>query len=278
MEKRGISYKKKIFNKIASDIKSIKIQGARNIAKKALYAYSLFPTEASLKKLVSLRATEPMLVNVLKKTKTMNFNEINLHFDSAQNKINKFVFDLIKNEDIIYTHCHSTNVTNALIYAKKKGKKFEVYNTETRPIFQGRRTAIELKKAGIKVTMFVDSGMDTALTKNDFSKKVSKIFIGADALLKKGVINKIGSGMLSKLSKVHKIPLYIIADSWKYSPKDVKIEERDFHEVWDKIPKNSQIKIKNPAFELVKKKYIAGIITELGFMRYNQFLRAVKKS
>ena len=29
---------------------------------------------------------------------------------------------LIKSGDVIYTHCHSTNVTNALIYAKNKGK------------------------------------------------------------------------------------------------------------------------------------------------------------
>lgn len=35
--------KKKRFNKIAKDIKEIKIQGARNIAKKALYAYYLIP-------------------------------------------------------------------------------------------------------------------------------------------------------------------------------------------------------------------------------------------
>jgi len=62
---------------------------------------------------------------------------------------------LVKNRDVIFTHCHSTNVVNSLIYAKKKGKKFQVYNTETRPLFQGRKTANELKKAGIKVTMLL---------------------------------------------------------------------------------------------------------------------------
>ena len=41
--------KRKRFNKIVRGIKEIKIQGARNIAKKALYAYSLFPTKASKK-------------------------------------------------------------------------------------------------------------------------------------------------------------------------------------------------------------------------------------
>ncbi|KHO47160.1 MAG: hypothetical protein QJ16_C0007G0059 [archaeon GW2011_AR1] len=47
--------KRKVFNQISKDIKTIKIQGARNIAKKALYAYSLIPTEDSIKKLIFLR-------------------------------------------------------------------------------------------------------------------------------------------------------------------------------------------------------------------------------
>ena len=269
--------KKKVFNKICKDIKEIKIQGARNIAKKALYAYELIPIKASLKKLISLRPTEPMLINVLHKAENEPYEKILKHFDEAQNQINKFVFDLIESDDVIYTHCHSTNVVNALIYAKKKGKNFEVYNTETRPLFQGRKTAKELKAAGIKTTMFIDSAMDVALSRKQKTRKATKVFLGADALLKKGVINKIGSGAISKLAKINKIPLYIIADSWKYSSKHLKIEERDFHEVWDKIPKNSHIKIRNPAFERVKNKYIKGIVTELGFMSYKKFLRVVKK-
>jgi len=122
--------KKKRFNEIARGIKEIKIQGARNIAKKALYAYSLIPTKLSKKKLLSLRPTEPMMENVLDMAEKKPYEEIVKHFDSAQDKINKYVFRLIKKNDVIFTHCHSTNVINALIYAKKKGKKFEVYNTD----------------------------------------------------------------------------------------------------------------------------------------------------
>ncbi len=266
-----------MFNKIVRNIKNVKIQGARNIARQALYAFSLIPRKNSIKKLISLRPTEPMLVNVLKKAKSQPIKEIFLHFDKSQEKINKFVFEKIKEGDIIYTHCHSTNVSNALIYAKKNGKKFQVYNTETRPLYQGRKTAKELGKAGIKVTMFVDSGMDIALSEEQGTKKVNKAFIGADALLKEGIINKIGSGMLGKLARLNKIPVYVIADSWKYSPKKVKIEERSFREVWKRVPKKYPIKIRNPAFELLKKEDIKKIISELGIMDYKKFLNIMKK-
>jgi len=268
--------KKKRFNQICKDIKEIKIQGARNIAKAALYAYSLFPTKSSKNKLLSLRPTEPMLVNVLNKLEKEHYKKILSHFGEAQNSINKNVFKLIKNNQTIFTHCHSTNVTQALIYAKKHGKKFQVYITETRPLFQGRKTAKELEKAGIKVTLFADSAAAIALEKQNKKDKIYSdiIFLGADAILKEGVINKIGSGMFAEIAKANKIPIYIIADSWKFSPKNVKIEERSFHEVWKRVPKH--IKIRNPAFELIKKKYIRAIISELGILSYNEFLKKVK--
>lgn len=260
------------FNKISNDIKSIKIQGARNVAEAGLKAYFLKPTKNSKKKLLSLRPTEPMLKKVLDLAEKKSIKEILNHFTEAQDRINVNVMKIINKNDIIFTHCHSTNVINSLVYTKKYGKNFEVYNTETRPLFQGRKTLSELNNAGIKVTMFIDSAMLLAIS-NKKGKKVNKIMIGADALTKKGIINKVGSGILAELAKKYKIPFYIIADSWKYSNKKIPIENRSLNEVWDKAPK--KFKIKNPAFEFVNKKYITKIITELGILNYNDFLKKV---
>lgn len=271
MKKRGNPEK---IQRIIQNIKSIKIQGARNIAESALHAYSLSPTKQTKNRLMKARPTEPMLINVLNLLdKQIPKKQILLHFDISQKKINNHVLKIIKSGDVIFTHCHSTNVVNSLINAKKKGKKFQVYNTETRPLFQGRITARELKKAGIETTMFIDSAIDTILEKKQGTKKVDKIFLGCDAILKKGIINKIGSAAIAELAKIHKIPLYIIADSWKYFPKNIKIEQRNFREIWKSAPKN--IKIKNPVFELVEKKYITKIVTELGILSYNDFLKKV---
>jgi len=263
--------KRQKFNKICRDIKSVKIQGARNIAKAAFKAYRLIPTPSAKKKLLSLRPTEPMMENVLELADKIPEKEILEHFDSAQNKINKHVYKLIKNRDVIFTHCHSTNVVNALVYSRKKSKRFEVYNTETRPLYQGRKTAGELIKNKIKVTMFIESALGVALSKEQGTKKTDRVFIGADALTKKGIVNKIGSELIARIAKLEKIPLYVIADSWKYTSKKVPLENRDLNEIWDRAPKN--VKIKNPAFEFVPKKYITKIITELGILSYSEFLK-----
>ncbi|MDP3881775.1 MAG: hypothetical protein Q8Q31_02760 [Nanoarchaeota archaeon] len=255
--------------RIYRDIKDIKIQGATNIARVALQAYYLKPEAKTKNELIGLRPTEPMLVNTLNSLGKLPKEEIASHFDEAQDKINRNALNILKGKKKVYTHCHSTNVIKALVYAKKKGKNFEVYNTETRPLFQGRTTSKDLAKAGIKVTQFVDSGMHQAI------KEVDLIMIGADALLKSSIINKIGSGAIAEIAYIHKKPLYIVADSWKFSPKNVRIEERDFHEVWKNAPKN--VKVRDPAFEKIDKKYITGIISELGVLKYNDFLRKISR-
>jgi translation initiation factor 2B subunit (eIF-2B alpha/beta/delta family) len=264
--------KRNQFNKILKDIKSIKIQGARNVAKQGLKAYFLIPTKKSKEKILNCRATEPMLSHVLNLAeKGIPEKEIILHFNQSQEKINQSVFKLIKNNDVAFTHCHSTNVINSLIYSKNKGKIFTVVNTETRPLFQGRKTAKELAKAGIKITQYVDSGARIAIIRKQGDIQVDKIFLGADALLKKGIINKIGSGMFAEIAYDNKVPVYIVADSWKFSKNKIPIEQRNLVEVWDNAPKN--IKIKNPAFEFIPVKYISGIITEFGLMKYRDFVK-----
>lgn len=264
------------FNKICREIKNIHIQGASNIAKAGLEAYRLFPNKSTKKKILSLRPTEPMLENILELAEKGKDREILEHFKISQDIINKSTFNLIKNNHVIFTHCHSSNVIRALIYAKKKGKNFEVYNTETRPLYQGRKTAKELKNAKIKVTMFVDSAISIALTNSQGTRDVDLVLLGADAILKNGVINKVGSNTIAQLAKINKIPVYIIADSWKFTNKKTPLESRELNEVWDKAPKH--IKIKNPAFELIKPKYISGIISELGNLSYEKFLKEVRKN
>jgi translation initiation factor 2B subunit (eIF-2B alpha/beta/delta family) len=88
------------------------------------------------------------------------------------------------------------------------------------------------------------------------------------------VINKIGSETIAKLAKMEKIPFYVVADSWKFTKENLPLEKRKLNEIWDNAPK--KIKIMNPAFEFVEKKYIKGIISELGILSFDKFLKKIK--
>ena len=65
------------FNQISKDIKSIKIQGARNVAKAGFRAYKLIPTQVSKNKLLKLRLTEPLLANILKNADKLTIKTLN---------------------------------------------------------------------------------------------------------------------------------------------------------------------------------------------------------
>jgi ribose 1,5-bisphosphate isomerase len=198
------------------------------------------------------------------------------HFEKAPDMIEEIAAHKIKNKMIVFTHCHSSTVRDALIRAKKQGINFEVHNTETRPVFQGRITAKELAKAGIPVTHYVDSAARLALKKSDL------MLLGADAITADGkVINKIGSELIGEVADRYDIPIYICTDSWKFDPrtifgKETEIEERPAKEIWSGAPK--KVKIANYAFEKINPDIITGIITELGIYRPAILLEEIKKA
>ncbi len=259
------------FSKILKDIKSLKIQGAHNIALAGLKALSYNNSQKSIKSLISVRPTEPALINAIKFSKITDLETSKNYLIDSKKGVIREGAALIKNGQTIFTHCHSSSVIDTLKEAKKQGKRFKVLNTETRPKYQGRITSLELARNKIKNEHYVDSGADEALAKSDI------ILIGADMITPKGeVANKIGSEMIAKLAKLHKIPVYVITSAWKYSPKKLKIEQRNPKNVWNK--KNKFIEIKNPAFELISPNYITKIVSGLGTHSPKKFVKKVKKT
>lgn len=266
------------FKRILSDIKSVKIQGAENIAKAGIQAFLLKEAQEnpniSTKKIIETRPTEPLLQNAIKfLSKSRSPKRVSKRFLSYINlshkKIAKYGSRLIRNNMNIFTHCHSSSVVSILKYAKIKKKKFVVYNTETFPLFQGRKTAQELAKAGIKVIHVPDSAGEFAL------KKCDLFLFGSDAFLKKGAVNKTGTLMFCKLAKQYNIQRYSCGISLKYAKK-IKLEMRKGKEIWDE--RNKNIEVLNPAFDIVPRKYITGVVSEFGIFPYKKFIKKAKEN
>ncbi len=281
-------------SQVIRDIKSLRIQGAQAVANEAVKAIKQTVTATRAKTpntlllelsktrnlLIKARSTEPCLRNALlyvfkdlphddlrvfKREILLNIQEAQKHIRDVNRRISDIGSMKIKNGMIVFTHCHSSTVVNILKEAKKQGKRFSVHNTETRPRFQGRITALELSRAGIPVTHFVDSAARLALKKADI------MLIGADAITAEGkVINKIGSELFAEVAGRYDIPVYSCTDSWKFDPETIfgfeePIESRGRKEVWDKAPK--EITIDNHAFEIISSESVDGVITELGVFK-----------
>ena len=284
-----------VVKQTVKDIKSLKIQGATNVRKKAISALLISSNKSKAKNekefrhefldnasaLFNSRPTEPELrtsIRIIKKSisqkdltviqmqKKIKETISNYELDrkKAMEKITKFGAELIKPNSTIITICHSSTVVKMLIKAKKKIKK--VYCCETRPLYQGRITARELASAGINVTLLVDNAASTVM------KECNYFFSGSDAILADGdIINKIGTNQISSLCKQYDVKHYAVASTHKFEPetffgKDEIIEQREEVEVVNKKDKNysKKVKILNPAFDRSDSSQIEGIICENG--------------
>ena len=298
-------------NKLVSDIKTIKIQWATNIAKAGILIlweeirkqkfWSIKEFEIFFKKAVEMiraaRETEPMLFNWINKINAEYAkNKKNLKIEVIQKKLSDWCLDyvkeiekeekirpiiwakLIKDKYNVMTHCHSWSVVRTLSMAWRQGKKFHVYNTETRPLYQWRKTSKDLLAVWIPDTMITDDAAPFFVDNlYESHVRIDMVLIGCDAIKLDGsVYNKVGSFAIA-LSAWHAgIPVYIVGSLTKVDEwNKVKIEKRPWKEIWPDAPK--WLEIINYAFDMVPAKFITWIITEYGVIKPSEIKKYVKK-
>jgi len=280
----------------AEKIKGLEVQGARNVAIAAIRAIETLAKETKAKNkkeflkelseaktiLFASRETEPLMRNavrlIISQVESSSKEEVKelaeivssasqqflKSLEGSKEKIAEIGARRIKDDSVIFTHCHSSTVTCLLKRAKQEGKSFEVVCTETRPIFQGRVTAKEMLELGVKTTLIVDSATRFFMNQVDF------VIVGADAITSQGnVINKIGTSMIALVAQEARTPFYVVSELLKFDPVTMygdyeKIEERSPSEIWENPPKN--LIIRNPAFDVTRRDFIHGIICEEGII------------
>ncbi len=181
----------------------------------------------------------------------------------------------------ILTHCNAGALATAgigtalapIYLAAERGKQVSVYAGETRPLLQGSRlTAWELGRAGIPVTVIVDSAAGSTMA----AGKVDLVIVGADRIAANGdAANKIGSYSLAVLAARHGIPFYVAAPASTLDPSlergsAIVIEKRARREIaagFGRTTVPEGVEVENPAFDVVPAELITAIVTDGGVHR-----------
>ncbi len=217
------------------------------------------------------RTTQEMKTHALEEAQRIADEDV-----AMNKKIGDYGSELLENGDVVLTHCNAGRLAcvdwgtalGVIRTAVQKGKRIEVIACETRPLNQGSRiTTWELLQDEIPVTLIADS-MSAAVMREG---KVNKVIVGADRVVKEGVINKIGTYMHAVVAKEHNIPFYVATPlssfDLKRSYKEVEIEERSPEELiffGGKQIAPLDVKVYNPAFDFTPFALIAAVITEKG--------------
>jgi ribose 1,5-bisphosphate isomerase len=112
-------------------------------------------------------------------------------------------------------------------------------------------------------------------------KEVGFVLVGADAITSEGnVINKIGTSQVASAAWEARVPFYVCSTLLKFDPVTIHgayetIEERETDEIWSDPPKG--LKIRNPAFDITRRNYIHGLITEVGIISPHSILEAIHR-
>ncbi|HEY3231233.1 MAG TPA: translation initiation factor eIF-2B, partial [Roseiflexaceae bacterium] len=166
---------------------------------------------------------------------------------------------LIADGSTIITISHSGTVEQALLHARRAGRRFSVICLESRPACEGREAAASLASADVPVKLVVDAAA-TAMV-----QAAQVVLVGADLLNNRGLVNKIGTRALALAAQVSGVPFYTLCGGEKflppgYCPPDQ--QEWPAGEVWADAP--PEVKVQNHYFEWTPLEELSGIVTEQG--------------
>lgn len=161
----------------------------------------------------------------------------------------------------IATLSNSGTVRDALLEAHRRGLDPRVLLAEGRPGLEGRTMAESLGRAGIPVWLVVDASLPLLLS------QATQLWIGADAVTDRGVINKVGSFAIALAAREHSVPTYALSERRKFLPAAtpaLRIVEMPTEEVWESPP--PLVEPRNVYFELVPLALMRGIVVEDGVL------------
>ncbi|KAJ3196246.1 Eukaryotic translation initiation factor 2B, subunit 4 delta, 67kDa [Irineochytrium annulatum] len=148
----------------------------------------------------------------------------NCSIDNADVEAKKYLLDQIDNfikEKISYTASAISE------HAIRKINSGDVILTYAKPKFEGKILLQNLTKAGIQCTYVLTNGLGVVM------KNVTKVIIGASALLANGAImSRVGTAMVTMMASDANIPVIALCELYKFSDA-VRLDSYVWNEIGD---------------------------------------------
>ncbi len=178
---------------------------------------------------------------------------------------------LVEEGTAVMTHSFSSTVLEALREALHGGKKFSVICTESRPVCEGVALAASLGMEGISTSVITDAAVYR------FLPGTRMVWVGADSISPRGVVNKTGTSLLALAAREFGVPVYVLCGSDKFLPGSYQPppeEPRDPHEIVDRdLP---WVTAQNYYFDLTPLEYVTGVATDAGILRPEELLEKLR--
>lgn len=140
------------------------------------------------------------------------------------------------------------------------GHPLRVIVGEGRPALEGRHLARSAARVGCQATLVADAALPGEVRRAD------AVLLGADAVLRGGAINKVGTYPLLLAARDAAVPSYLLADRSKLVPDPlaplIRLPVRDPRRLWRAPP--PRVSVARADFEVVPLSLLSAVVTDEG--------------
>ena len=172
--------------------------------------------------------------------------------------------DVLTDGATLLTHDYSSTVLEALERATASGKAFEVYVTEARPRFIGRKTARTLADLeGVDVTLVTDSASGHYLAECD------RVLVGMDCIVDETLYNRVGTFPIAAAANHLEVPVTVLGSAAKLITEGFVFQNEFRPESEVLLEPPDGFAVENPNYDATPVALLESVITDDGHERFD---------
>ncbi|MFQ3283634.1 MAG: translation initiation factor 2B subunit (eIF-2B alpha/beta/delta family) [Natronomonas sp.] len=179
--------------------------------------------------------------------------------ESAKHEAAMNAVDLLPDGATVLTHDYSSTVVEAIELAAREGHHIDVYVTEARPRYLGRRTARTLAEIDrVDTTLIVDGAVGHYLDECD------RVVLGMSAIVDDTLYNRVGTFPIATTAAELAVPVSVVGASEKLIDEGF-VFENEFRSPAEVIREPAEgFSVANPAYDATPTHLLDGVVTEVG--------------
>ncbi|MFP8956398.1 translation initiation factor eIF-2B [Natrialbaceae archaeon A-CW3] len=222
------------------------------------------PSHASLQNAVrevvhQVEDADPATVDEAKTLTETAIEDVVARVESGKQRAAENAVEYLSDGETILTHDYSSTVIEALELASERGMHFDVYVTEARPRYIGRKTARRLAPLeGIDVTLITDSAH------GHYLEDCTRVLLGMDCIVDDQLYNRVGTFPIASTAARLEVPVTVLGSAAKLVTEGFVFENEYRSPVEVMAEPADGFAIENPAYDATPVELLESVITDDG--------------
>jgi len=223
---------------------------------------TLFTTQAEL--VDAVREADTNSVGEAKDRLATAIDRVVERVRSGKRKAGENAADLFGEDETVLTHDYSSTVLGAMEAAVDEGREFEVYVTEARPRYLGRKLARTLAGFdGVGTRLLTDAAC------GHYLRDCDRVVLGMSCVVGERYYNRIGTLPLCATAAELDVPVTVVGASSKVIDEGGFQFQNEFRSPTEVMREPAEgFEIGNPAYDATPTRLVDEVITDRGVITY----------